>query len=79
MNEARIRQQGFDDHGGGYQIYDNPYDAAFDPHYWWEEGWYIRENQKDMFKELEPAIKAEDESCQTFCPHCGMGVKVTLE
>jgi hypothetical protein len=25
MDKARIRQQGFDDHAGGYEIYDNPF------------------------------------------------------
>ena len=79
MNEARIRQQGFDDHGGGYEIYDNPFEKGSRHYDLWDEGWGIREAQAEMFKEFWPSIESKKESCQTVCPHCGMGVKVTLE
>ena len=79
MYEAKIRQQGFDDHGGGYEIYDNPFEKGSRRYDLWDEGWGIRETQAEMFKEFWPSVEAKKESCQTVCPHCGMGIKVMLE
>ena len=86
MNRAKIRQQGFDDHGGGYKIYDNPFEKGFEHHYLWEEGWSIREAQDEMlemFKDFDPAAETEYGSCRcaskTVCPHCGEEIKVVLE
>ena len=80
MDEARIRQQGFDDHYGGYEIYDNPFKKGSRRYDLWEEGWGIREAQAEMFQEFcWPPPKSKKESCQTVCPHCGMGIKVVLK
>ena len=79
MNETKIQQQGFDDHGGGYEIYDNPFEKGSRRYDLWDEGWGIREAQAEMFQEFcWPPPKSKKESCQTVCPHCGMGIKVTL-
>ena len=82
MNKARIRQQGFDDHAGGYEIYDNPFQKGSLHYNLWDEGWGIREAQNEMFKGLDPAAETEYESCRcaskTVCPHCGEEIKVTL-
>ena len=79
MNETKIRQQGFDDHGGGYEIYDNPFEKGSRHYDLWDEGWGIREAQIDMFKEFCPSVESKKESCQTVCPHCGIGIKVVLK
>ena len=83
MNEAIIRQQGFNDNASGHKFYDNPFEKDSLNYDLWDEGWGIREAQMDMFKELGPAVKTEDESCRcaskTVCPHCGEEIKVTLE
>ena len=83
MNKARIRQQGFDDHGGGYKIYDNPFEKDSLHYDLWDEGWGIRADQNEMFKDLDPAAETEYGSCRcaskTVCPHCGEEIKVVLE
>ena len=56
MDEARIRQQGFDNHGGGYEIYDNPFEKGSRHYDLWDEEWCIREAQVDMFKEFCPSV-----------------------
>ncbi|HUX79898.1 MAG TPA: hypothetical protein VMW10_09175 [Alphaproteobacteria bacterium] len=76
MRKTTIRQRGFNDHADGLEIYDNPFQEGSIYYDLWDEGWGIREAQKDMFKEFIPPKK---ESCQTVCPHCGMGIKVTLK
>ena len=58
MNKTKIRQQGFNDHGGGYKIWDNPYESSAQPEKLdlWEEGWKIREAQAAMFDDVEDAL-----------------------
>ena len=86
MNKAKIRQQGFNDHGGGYEIYDNPFTKGSLHYSLWEEDWGLRASQLDMFDKLdldkEPDSDEDDSFAsfaETVCPHCGMSLKVILE
>ena len=83
MNKAKIRQQGFNDHGGGYEIYDNPFQKGSLHYDLWEEGWNMRDVQSSMFDKLgwcDLTEADESESCsETVCPHCGMELRIILE
>jgi len=87
MNKAKIRQQGFNDHGGGYEIYDNPFEKGSLHYDLWDEGWHMRDAQSSMLDKLgwcdeypKSSEDDESESCsETVCPYCGKELKVILE